>query len=44
MREREGEREREKKKKKKDTSSLSWFLPQPGSSPVPLLLKRDFSL
>ena len=35
------EREREKRKTQ---SNLSWFLPQSGSSPVPLSLTRDFSL
>jgi len=39
-REREGEREREREREKKDTKQLYRFLPQTGSSHVPLALPR----
>jgi len=34
------EREREREREKKDTKQLCRFLPQTGSSPVPLALPR----
>jgi len=34
------EREREREREKKDTRNLYMFLPQTGSSPVPLALPR----
>jgi len=40
QREREIEREREREREKKDTKQLYRFLPQTGSSPVPLALPR----
>jgi len=36
------QRNKTEREKKNDTKQLYWFLPQSGSSPVPLALPRRF--